>query len=105
MEDVTLMLSAGAGHMPDDPLSYEDDVSAFTKMRLGQRSPSPIAFSRDHGEVAIEPYIANICESSMQKLNGMGTEISNDIRNFSGVMEGFHTLCAILLAVMMQPIL
>ncbi len=104
VEDFALMLSAGAGHIHDDPLSYEGDVTAFTKVLLRQPSPRRIAFSRDLGQVAMEPKIAHICESSMQKFSGLRTEITNDISDFSGVMEGFQTLRALLLAVMMQPI-
>ena len=105
VEDVALMLSAGAGHMPDDPLSFEGDVTVFTKALLDGANPRRIAVSRDLGEVAMEPEIANICEHSMQTLKGMGTEITGDIPDFKGVMEGFQTLRALLLAVMMQPIL
>ena len=37
----------------------------------------------------------------MQKLSGIGTEITGDIPDFNRVMEGFQTLRALLLAVMM----
>ena len=41
----------------------------------------------------------------MQPLKGIGTEITSNIPDKKGIMEGFQTLCALLLAVMMQPIL
>ncbi len=105
MEDVALMLYAGAGHVPDDPLYYEGDVTAFKRMLLKHSTPRRIAFSRDLSKVAMEPEIAFICESSLQRLSGMGIEITGDIPNFDGVMEGFQSLHALLLAVMLQPIL
>mgnify|MGYP001277838436 CR=1 FL=1 len=104
VEDVALMLSAAAGHAPDDPLSFEGDVTVFTKALLDKANPQRIAFSRDLGEVAMEPEIANICERSLQTLKGTRTEITGDIPDLKGVMEGFQTMRALLLAVMMQPI-
>ena len=105
VEDVALMLCAGAGHMPDDPLSFEGDGVLLSELLLKTTLPQRVAFSKDLGEVAIEPEIARICESSLQKLSAMGTEITGDIPDFRGVMEGFQTLRALLLAVMMQPII
>ena len=53
----------------------------------------------------MEPEIANICERSMQTLKGMSTEITGDIPDFKGVIEGFQILRALLLAIMLQHIL
>ena len=68
--------------MPNDPLSFEGNVTVFTKALLDREIPRRIAFIRDLGEVATEPEIVNICERSMQMLKGMGTEITGDIPNF-----------------------
>ena len=42
IEDVALMLSAGAGHMPDDPLSFKGDVTVFTRALLDRANPRRI---------------------------------------------------------------
>ena len=68
--------------MRDDPLSFEDDITVFTKALLHKANPRHITFSRDLGEVAMEAEIANICERLMQKLKGTGTDITSDIPDF-----------------------
>ena len=40
VEDVALMLSAEAGRMPDDPLSFYGDLTVFTKALLNRAKPT-----------------------------------------------------------------
>ena len=49
--------------------------------------------------------IAEITEKSAQKLTQMGLEITDETPDFSGVLEAFQTLRAVLLGTMMGPLL
>ena len=105
VSDVALMLDAGAGHEIDDPLSFDDPETYFVQELKRDHLPKRIAFSRDLGVVPMEPEVANICEAAAHRFRELGAEVTNDIPDFTGALEGFQTLRAVLVATMMGPIL
>ena len=103
--DVALMLDAGAGHVSSDPLSFEPAVESFVATLKQAELPNRIAFSADLGIVPIAKDITNVTEDAVKQLAGQGIDITNDIPDFTGVLEAFHTLRAVLLGTMMGGLL
>ena len=105
VDDVALMLDAASGHMPDDPISFNDPNLSFVSSLAKSKPPNRVAFSKDLGIVDIEAEIASICENCLSVFSSMGTEVTSDIPSFAGVMDGFKTLRALLFATMMRSTL
>ena len=64
-----------------------------------------VAFSKDLNVVNVSTEIAKITENSSKKLNKMGIEITDEVPDFSGTLDAFQTLRAVLLGTMMGPLL
>ena len=105
VRDVALMLDAGAGHEPDDPLSFDDPHTSFTRELEGTDLPKRVAFSSDLGIVPMSREIAGICTGAVDKLQDMGAEVAGEIPDFTGVLGAFQTLRAVLFATLMGPVL
>ncbi len=105
VKDVALMLDAGAGFSAEDPLSFPSIPDQFSAAANNHRSPKRVAFSADLGVVPMSQDVANICQSAVMKLQSLGTDVTNDIPDFSGVIDGFQTLRAVLIATMMGKLL
>ena len=103
--DLALMLDAGAGFAADDPLSFAHTAGEFSAAVLHEHVPQRIAFSADLGQVPVAKEISGICEAAVQKCRTLGTQVTADIPDFSGVIDGFQTLRAVLVATMMGPML
>ena len=102
--DVALMLDAGAGHDPADPLSF-DRSGSFVAALEGAAAPVRVAFSPDLGIVPMAREIAEVATAAVGKLAGAGIDVSEDIPDFSGAVDGFQTLRAVLLGTMMGELL
>ncbi len=105
VKDVALMMDAGAGHEPDDPLSFEDPSMLFVDEIKRGRLPRRVAFSPDLGIVPMDREVARICCSAGHRFSEFGVEVTNDIPDFTGVLDAFQTLRAVLIATMMGPVL
>ena len=105
VSDVALMLDAGAGHEIDDPLSFEDPQTSFLAALNDGAAPARVAFSADLGIVPMASEVAQICRKAAQRFADLGAAITDDIPDFSGALDGFQTLRAVLIATMMGPIL
>ncbi len=105
VDDVALMLDAGAGHQMDDPLSFDQENTSFVSALEGTEMPTRVAFSPDLSIVPMEPEIANVCQVAAQKFTDLGAQVTNDIPDFSGVLDAFQTHRAVLFATLMEPIL
>lgn len=99
--DVALMLDAGCGFHPGDPLSFEPPATRFVDSLNPPAGKLRVAFSRDLGLVPMEPEVADICQAATLKMAAFGTDISDDIPDFSGALDSFQTLRAVLIATMM----
>ncbi len=103
--DLALMLDAGVGQHIDDPLSFAHAGPSFVDALQGTEMPGRVAFSPDLGIVSMEREIAGICSGAAGVFADMGAEVTADIPDFSGILEAFQTLRAVLFATMMEPIL
>ena len=104
--DVALMLDGGSGRSPEDPLSF-DSAGPSLSQALNDPTAAPrrVAFSPDLGVVPMEPEVAEICAAAAQGFAATGAEVRHDTPDFSGVIEAFQTLRAVLIAVMMEDLL
>ena len=105
VSDVALMLDAGAGHDPDDPLSFDDPETLFLEELEGTGLPKRVAFSPDLGVVPMAREVAGICERAALRFKDLGAEVTDEAPDFTGALEGFQTLRAVLFATLMGPIL
>ena len=105
VDDLALMLDAGVGHQIDDPLSFEHSGSSFVDILKGTDIPKRVAFSPDLSIVSMEKEIAEVCGGATSVFADIGAEVTDEIPDFTGVLEAFQTLRAVLFATMMEPIL
>ena len=105
VDDLALMLDAGVGHQIDDPLSFEHSGSSFVDILKGTDIPKRVAFSPDLSIVSMEKEIAEICGGATKVFADIGAEVTDEIPDFTGVLEAFQTLRAVLFATMMEPIM
>ena len=103
--DLALMLDAGVGQQIDDPLSFDHAGPSFVEALQKAELPKRVAFSPDLGIVSMEKEIAQICSGAGSIFEGMGVDVTDDSPDFTGVLEAFQTLRAVLFATLMEPIL
>ena len=102
--DVALMLDAGAGHHPEDPFSF-DPPASFLSALTGEDRPSRIAFSTDLGVVPMSREVEAVTTKAAERIMASGVDVTNEIPDFSGALDGFQTLRAVLLGTMMGELL
>ena len=105
IDDLALMLDAAVGYQPDDPLSFDQSQMSFVAQLTQGDGPKRVAFSPDLGIVPMGPEVAAICRSGMGHFTDMGAEVTDEIPDFTGVLEAFQSLRAVLFATLMAPIL
>ena len=105
VDDLALMLDAGVGQQIDDPLSFDHTGPSFVEALQGTGMPKRVAFSPDLSIVSMEKEIAKVCCGAATVFADLGADVTDEIPDFSGVLEAFQTLRAILFATMMEPIL
>ena len=103
--DAALMLDAGAGFHPDDPLSFACSSGLYSQSITSAANPVRVAFSSDLGVVPVAKEIAAITERAASQFSSIGVDVTNDIPDFSGVLDAFQTLRGILLGTMMSELL
>jgi amidase len=96
--DVALMLDAMAALTPHDPLSRPVPERGFQAALQHARPPRRVAFSPDFGLRSIDPEVAGICRAAAQRFAEMGCEVDEEAPDFSGAIECFQVLRALLLA-------
>lgn len=105
VSDIALMLDAGSGHDIGDPLSFDDSGTLFLGELQRDGLPARVAFSPDLGIVPMAREIAGVCKSATDRFGDLGAEVTGDVPDFTGVLESFQTLRAVLFATMMGPVL
>ena len=105
VDDLALMLDAGVGQQIDDPLSFDHAGPSFVEALQGTGMPKRVAFSPDLSIVSMEREIAKVCCGAATIFADLGADVTDDIPDFTGVLEAFQTLRAVLFATMMEPIL
>ena len=105
VDDLALMLDAGVGHQIDDPLSFDHSGPSFVDVLNKTDIPKRVAFSSDLSIVSMEKEIAEICGATTTVFADIGAEVTDEIPDFTGVLQAFQTLRSVLFATMMEPIL
>lgn len=105
VDDLALMLDAGVGQQIDDPLSFDHAGPSFVEALQGTGMPKRVAFSPDLSIVSMEKEIAKVCCGAATIFADLGADVTDEIPDFSGVLEAFQTLRAVLFATMMEPIM
>ena len=105
VRDVALMLDAGAGHSAQDPLSFHAALGSYVAALKAFDAPKRVAFSEDLGIVPMARDIAQTARTACAKISGLGIDVSDEIPDFSGVLEGFQTLRGVLIATMLDDLL
>ncbi|MDG2340631.1 MAG: amidase family protein [Paracoccaceae bacterium] len=105
VSDLALMLDAGVGQQIDDPLSFDHSGPSFVEALQETGMPKRVAFSPDLSIVSMEKEIANVCGCAATVFADLGADVTDDIPDFTGVLEAFQTLRAVLFATMMEPVL
>src|ERR1700730_9983683 len=96
--DVALMLDAQAVQSSHDPLSFPQPGPAFVDAVRNPRSPRRIAFSSDLGIAKVDPEVAEICRAAVLRFSTMEVIVEEASPDFSGAIDAFQTLRALLLA-------
>jgi amidase len=104
VRDVALMLDAGAGQEIEDPLSFDDRTVFQAELERGAL-PKRVAFSPDLGIVPMEHEVAGICRKGAERFRDLGAEVTDDIPDFTGVLDAFQSLRAVLFGTLMGSIL
>ena len=96
--DVALMLDAQAVQSSHDPLSFPRPGTAFVDAVRNPRTPRRIAFSSDLGIAKVDPEVAEICRAAVLRFSTMEIIVEEAAPDFSGAIDAFQTLRALLLA-------
>jgi amidase len=96
--DLALMLDAMALPTGHDPLSRPGPAAGFQAALNTARPPRRIGFSVDLGLQRIEPEVAEICAGAVRRLAEMGCEVELAAPDFSGAIDSFQVLRALLFA-------
>jgi amidase len=96
--DLALMLDAMVGLTPHDPLSRPVLTGGYQAAMQRGRPPRRIGFSLDLGLRKVDPEVAALCASAAQRCTGMGTVMEHTAPDFSGSIDCFQVLRALLFA-------
>lgn len=98
VSDLALMLDAMAAPSPHDPLSRPVPEGGYQAAMRAGRPPRRIGFSADLGLRKVDPEVAAICEAAARRFTAMGTAVEAAAPDFSGAIDAFQVLRALLFA-------
>ena len=96
--DVALMLDAMAVLTQHDPLSRPVPEGGFQAALQRARPPGRIGFSPNLGLRSIDPEVARMCRAGAQRFTEMGCVVEERAPDFSGAIDCFQVLRALLFA-------
>jgi amidase len=96
--DVALMLDAEAWPSPEDPLLLPRPEQPFVAAVQAPRAPRRIGFSADLGLAKVDPDVAAICAAGARRFSAFGTAVEEACPDFSGGLECFQVLRALMFA-------
>ncbi len=105
VRDVALMLDAGAGFSPEDPLSFDPPAETFQAALDRPAGPIRIGFSPDLGIVPVAADVRDVAGKAVAALTSAGYDVTDDTPDFTGVLSAFQTLRGVLLGTMMGDLL
>jgi amidase len=94
VEDVALMLTAMAGPDPRSPIAIQEPGSRFTEPLERDFKGVRIAWSRDFGELPVEPTVTAAIDSQRSAFESIGCAVEDGQPNFAGADEAFKVLRA-----------
>jgi amidase len=98
VRDLALMLDAMAALTPHDPLSRPGPPGGYQAALDRARPPVRIGFSANLGLGGIDPEVAELCRAGAQRFTDMGCAVEAATPDFSGAIESFQVLRALLFA-------
>ena len=96
--DLALLLDAMADLTRHDPLSRPVPAAGYQAAMMRGRPPRRIGFSADLGLRKVDPEVAAICEAAARQFAAMGTAVEAASPDFSGAIDSFQVLRALLFA-------
>jgi amidase len=96
--DLALMLDAMIELTPHDPLSRSIPQRGFQAELRPARPPRRVGFSANFGLRSIDPEVAHICHAGVHRFTEMGSIVDEAAPDFSGAIDCFQVLRALLLA-------
>jgi amidase len=96
--DLALMLDAMAEPSPHDPLSRPGPSDGFQAALRRARPPRRIGFSSNLGLRRIDPEVAALSRAAALRFADMGTAVEETAPDFSGAIDSFQVLRALLFA-------
>jgi len=96
--DLALMLDAMALLTQHDPLSRPIPEGGFQRALRHARPPRRIGFSSNFGLRSIDPEVRRICVAGAQRFTEMGCVVDDEAPDFSGAIDCFQVLRALLFA-------
>jgi len=96
--DLALMLDAMAVLTPHDPLSRPIPPGGFQATLKRARPPRRIGFSTNLGLRSIDPEVAGLCRTGARAFTAMGCAVEEEAPDFSGAIDSFQVLRALLFA-------
>ena len=98
VSDLALMLDAMATLTWHDPLSRQVPAGGFQAMMHQTRPPQRVGFSANLGLRSIDREVAAVCEASVRRFTDMGCAVEGEAPDFSGAIDSFQVLRALLFA-------
>jgi len=96
--DLALMLDAMAALSPHDPLSRPVPEGGYQAALRAGGAPKRIGFSADLNLRRIDPEVAAVCETAARRLTALGCKVEGAAPDFSGSIDCFQVLRALLFA-------
>jgi amidase len=98
VSDLALMLDAMAMLTPHDPLSRPVPAGGFQAAMRQPRPPKRIGFSANLGLRSVDPEVAALCDAAVRRFAGAGCAVEGAVPDFSGAIDIFQVLRALLFA-------
>jgi amidase len=96
--DVALMLDAEARQTIADPWSRSPPAKAFVTATKAPLPPRRVGFSSNLGLSKVDPEVAAVCSKGVQSLRSAAVDVDEACPDFSGSIEAFQTLRALMFA-------
>jgi amidase len=91
VEDIALMLSAIAGPDSRSPIAITEPADLFTQPLERDFRGVQLAWSRDFGQIPVDPLVTEVLEARRPTFESLGCEIIDETPDFSDADEIFKT--------------
>jgi amidase len=98
VRDLALMLDAMAAATIHDPLSRAVPQGGFQAALDSARPPRRVGFSANLGLRTVDPEVVAICAAAARRLGDTGCRVDQAAPDFSGAIDSFQVLRALLFA-------